>query len=298
MDLNLLVAFEALYRERNVTRAGRRLGLSQPATSAALGKLRAAFGDPLFVKTPRGLEPTERCDALAGPIARALGDLRDAVGEEDFDPKTSDRIFRIGAVDPVLAVLAPALVANVFAEAPNARLDLRAIAPGTAPLLLDAREIDLAIAPIPSIPRHTSSVDLFTITLLVTVRPDHPLSKQPSAEELAEFPHAVVVLEGVARTPVDDALAASGLARRVGVVVSSFLAIPDILASSDAVALLPAPFARKLEREGRVRCAPVPKELAPEPRKMKMVWPARTDGSPAWKWLRDHVVAVSRTLRA
>jgi len=218
MDLNLLVAFEALYRERNVTRAGRRLGLSQPAASATLGKLRVAFGDPLFVKTPRGLESTERCDALAGPIARALGELRDAVGEEEFDPKTSDRAFRIGAVDPVLAVLAPQLVANVLEEAPNVRLDLRAIAPGTAPLMIDAREIDLAIAPIPSIPRHTSSVDLFTITLLVTVRPDHPLSKQPSAEELAEFPHAVVVLEGVARTPVDDALAASGLARRVGVV--------------------------------------------------------------------------------
>ena len=298
MDLNLLVAFDALYRERSVTRAGRRLGLSQPATSAALGKLRVAFGDPLFIKTPRGLEPTERCEALAGPIARALGDLRDAVGEEDFDPRTSDRVFRIGAVDPVLAVFAPRVVSRVLAEAPNARLDLRAIAPGTAALLLDAREIDLAIAPIPSAPKHTTSIDLFDITLLVTVRPDHPLSKKPSAEELAEYPHAVVVLEGVARTPVDDALAASGLARHVAVVVSSFLAIPDILASSDTIALLPAPFARKLEREGRVRCAPVPPALAPAPRKMRMVWPARLDGSPAWRWLRDHVVAVSRALRA
>jgi DNA-binding transcriptional LysR family regulator len=104
----------------------------------------------------------------------------------------------------------------------------------------------------------------------------------------------LVVLEGPARTPVDDALAASGLARRVGVVVSSFLAIPDILAASDAIALLPAPFARKLEREGRVKCMPVPREIAPTPMKMKMAWPSRLDASPAWKWIRDHVTAIAK----
>lgn len=290
MDLNLLVAFEALYRERSVTRAGRRLGLSQPATSAALGKLRAALGDPLFVKTPHGLEPTERCEALVRPIARALADLRDALGEEEFDPATTDRVFRIGAVDPVLAVVAPALVSNVLAEAPGARLDLRAISPHAAPLVLDAREIELAIAPIPDIPRHCSSVDLFAIELLVTTRPDHPLPGEPTVEELARYPHAVVVFEGPTRTPVDDALAASGVARHVGVVLGSFLAVPDVLASSDAVALLPAPFARKLAREGRVRCATVPHAVAIPPRKMRMVWPSRLDGSPAWRWLREEVV--------
>src|SRR5207237_9505158 len=139
------------------------------------GKLRAAFGDSLFVKTPRGLEPTERCDALAEPIARALSDLRDAVGEEDFDPSTSDRIFRIGAVDPVLAVVGPTLVSSVLEDAPNARLDLRAISPHGAAALLDAREIDLAIAPIASVPRHCAAADLFALTLLVTMRPGHPM---------------------------------------------------------------------------------------------------------------------------
>jgi DNA-binding transcriptional LysR family regulator len=289
MDLNLLVAFEALYRERSVTRAGRRLGLSQPATSAALGKLRAAFDDPLFVKTPRGLEPTERCETLAKPIARALAELRDAVGEEEFDPKTSDRIFRIGAVDPVLAVIAPRLVANVLAEAPNARLDFRVIGPNGAVASIDAREIELAIAPVPNVPAHCSSIDLFPITLVVAVRPNHPLSAAPSVEELTRYPHAVVVLEGPTRTVVDDALAIAGIQRRIGVVSGSFLAVPEVLAASDAVALLPAPFARKLEREGRLRCAKLPKEISAQPRMMKMVWPSRIDGSKAWRWLRDHV---------
>jgi DNA-binding transcriptional LysR family regulator len=183
----------------------------------------------------------------------------------------------------VLAVIAPRLVARVLEEAPGVRLDLRAIAPGTAPLLLDAREIELAISPIPNLPRHTSSVDLFAISLLVTTRPDHPLPKKPSAEDLAEFPRVVVVFEGPAPA-------------RAQVVVSSFLAIPDILASSDAIALLPAPFARKLERDGRVKCMPVPTEIAPRPLEMKMAWPSRLDASPAWRWIREHVREISRAL--
>src|SRR5436853_7409639 len=90
MDLNLLVAFDALYRERSVTRAGRRLGLSQPATSAALARLRESFGDPLFTSTPRGLEPTARCLALAGPVGSALEGLRAALSQEEtFDPATT-----------------------------------------------------------------------------------------------------------------------------------------------------------------------------------------------------------------
>src|SRR5262249_4245264 len=114
MDLNLLVAFEALYRERSVTKAGRSLGLSQPATSAPLAKLRARLGDELFVKTPRGLEPTERCEALAGPVAQALADLRDALGDEGFDPRTTDRVFRVGSVDAVIAVVLPHVAARML----------------------------------------------------------------------------------------------------------------------------------------------------------------------------------------
>src|SRR5687767_8154671 len=119
IDLNLLVAFEALHRERSVTRAGRRLGLSQPAASAALARLRAAFGDELFVRTPRGLEPTARAEALAGPIARALADLRAALDEGEFDPARATDTFRVGAVDAVLTVLLGRVGARVMREAPR-----------------------------------------------------------------------------------------------------------------------------------------------------------------------------------
>src|SRR5215470_6050229 len=223
MDLNLLVAFEALYLERNVTKAGRRLGLSQPAASAALAKLRAILGDPLFVKTPHGLEPTERCEALAQPVRDALADLRDALGQEEFDPKTTDRSFRIGAVDAAIAVVVPRLVARVQAAAPRAVVEIRAIDPGNAIALLDAREIELALSPIASLPRHVMSRELFPLTFALCARPDHPIADAPTAADIAAYPHVVVVFAGLARTPMDEALEAAGARRHVSVVVGSFL---------------------------------------------------------------------------
>ena len=294
MDLNLLVAFEALYLERSVTRAGRRLGLSQPATSAALAKLRALLGDPLFVKTPRGLDPTERCEALAGPVRDALADLRDALGHEEFDPKTTDRVFRIGAVDAAIAVVIPRLITRVQRAAPHALLEIRSIDPGNAVALLDAREIELALAPIPTLPRHMMSRDLFPLVFALCMRPDHPIAAQPTAAEIAAYPHVVVAFAGLGRTPMDEALQAAGVRRHVSVAVGSFLAVPEIIADCDALAVLPLPYANKLARAGRVRIAPLPNPLAQPPRTMHLAWPARLDTSRAWRWLRDEVAAASR----
>jgi len=293
MDLNLLVAFEALYRERSVTKAGRALGLSQPATSAALGKLRALLGDPLFVKTPRGREPTERCEALARPVASALADLRDALGDEEFDPKTSDRVFRIGAVDAVIAVVMPLVASRLQSAAPNVELHLRSIDPGSAVALLDARDVDLAASPVPHVPQHLDSLDLFDVPLALAMRPDHPLRATPTVADVAKYPHAMVVFSGPARTMIDEALEQAGIRRRVAIVVTSFLAMPDVLAETDAIAILPAPFVKALERRGRLRAAPLPREIARPPLKMKLVWPARLSGSRAWKWMREEIALAA-----
>jgi DNA-binding transcriptional LysR family regulator len=294
MDLNLLVTFEALYRERSVTKAGRRLGLSQPATSAALAKLRALLGDPLFVKTPRGLEPTERCEALAGPVASALADLRDALGDEDFAPATSDRVFRVGAVDAVIAVVMPLVASRLQRDAPNVQLDVRALDPGSAAAMLDARDVELAVTPMPNVPQHLDAEELFPVPLVLTMRPDHPLRRAPTVEDLAKYPHAMVVFAGPARTMVDGALEAAGIRRRVAIVVSSFLAMPDILAETDAIAILPAPFVKALEARGRLRSAPLPKELARPPLRMRLVWPARLGSSRAWRWMREVIAVAAR----
>ncbi len=295
MDLNLLVAFDALYRTRSVTKAGRHLGLSQPATSAALARLRDALGDELFVKTPRGLEPTSRCHALAGPVASALAQLRGALeGTAPFVPAESDASFRIGAVDAVLAVLLGPLSARVTCEAPHVRLELRAIDPREAPALIEKGEIDLAIAPTTDAPAHLETRELFPVPLVIAVRPGHPLPRRPTLADLARFAHVMVSFAGPPRTAVDAAFASAGLARHVAVVLSSFLAVPHALAETDLAAIVPAPFARALEARGLVRCAPLPPEIPQPQLRMRMLWSPRVGDAPAWRWMRDVVVDVAR----
>ena len=293
MDLNLLVAFEALHRERSVTRAGRRLGLSQPATSAVLGRLRAAFDDELFVPTPRGLEATPRAEALAGPIGRALEDLRAAIEPREFDPAEAEGTFRIGAIDAVLSVLLGPVAARVMREAPRARVEVRPIDPAGAPALLEARELDLALTawPSPMVPAHLEAEELFPIDLVLATRLGHPLAtgKAPRLAALASFPHVLVSFAGPGRTPVDEAFAAHGLSRHVAAVLGSFLAVPYLLGESDAVAIVPGPFARAHAAKGLVACTPLPPEVPQPPLVMKMLWPKRLAASESHAWLREVV---------
>ena len=295
MDLNLLVAFEALFRERSVTRAGRRLGLSQPATSAALARLRQSFGDPLFTSTPRGLEPTAHCLALAGPVGAALEQLRAALSQEQtFDPATTTADLRLGAVDAVMAAVLHGVAARVLSEAPRARLRLTSIDPRTAPNLLDEGSIDLAVAPAFDPPAHLQVRPLFPLSFVVACRPGHPLPRRPKLRDLARHPHVIFSFAGPPRTAVDDAFERAGLQRHVAVVVSSFLSVPLVLAVSDAVAILPEPFARTLAAAGQVRCAPLPPEVTMPEMMMKMLWSSRTGDLPAARWLRELVVAAVR----
>lgn len=295
MDLNLLVTFEALYRERNVTRAGKRLGLSQPATSAALSRLRAMFDDELFVRTPRGLAPTTKCEELAKPIAKALAELKAAVEPQAFDPATTTTTFRIGAVDAVIAVVVRAVSARLLRAAPHARLAVRPCTPGDAVALLDAKEIDVALAPVAPVPAHVGAKELFPIGLVVAMRRGHPLTKKKTLAlgDLLAWPHVVVSFAGSARTPIDVAVEAAGKSRRVAVTLGSFLAVPHVLAESDAIALLPAPFGRRLAADGVLACAAVPKELPVPDAKMKLLWPAAADRAAPSRWLRELIVEAT-----
>jgi DNA-binding transcriptional LysR family regulator len=300
MDLNLLVTFEALYRERNVTRAGRRLGLSQPATSAALARLRAMLGDELFTRTPGGLVPTERCEALAEPALRALSDLRAAFAPTEFDPRTSELAFRIGAVDAVVAVVLRAALARVMREAPRVRVDVVACTPSDAVPRLDARELDVAIAPLHPVPAHVGSRELFPLDLVVVMRLDHPLaaSAAPSVDELLRFPHVAVRLDGPVRSTVDEGFARQGKERRIAVTLASFLAVPHVVTTSDALALVPGPFGRRLAADGVLACRPLPHALPQLDARMRLMWPARADRAPASRWLRSVIVdTVASELR-
>src|SRR5271170_3883676 len=144
-DLNLLIVFDAVMQERSVTRAGSRIGLSQPAMSHALTRLRHMLKDDLFVRTPDGMVPTPRAEALAGPLRAALRDMQLALEPESFAPQTATRRFVVAANNYAAVVLVPHLLMHASDAAPGVRLVVRPTGTLNVPEMLDRGELDLAI---------------------------------------------------------------------------------------------------------------------------------------------------------
>jgi DNA-binding transcriptional LysR family regulator len=281
MDLNLLVVFDALWVERSVTAAGRRLGLSQPATSGSLSRLRDMLGDRLFVRGKRGLEPTDRCVELATPLRKTLIELRNVIAGSSFDPATTTRQLRIGAVDAAIAVLMPQVLARTMREAPHAQLQVIAIDPTRATEMLDAGVLDLAISPRATSSATVRSRPLYPLDFVVVVRPGHPLAKPKSDRStLSTYPRVHVSFEGMPQVPA-------------AVMLSSFLAVEPVLAHSDAWSVLPLPYAAPLVKEGRLAMFPMSKPHAGM--QMKLLWPETQDVAPASRWLRDLISELSAT---
>lgn len=285
MDLNLLLAFEALWAERSVTRAGRRLGLSQPAMSGTLARLREMLGDPLFLRTRAALQPTARCAELAAPVSKALLDLRNALAGKTFEAATTEQHLTLGGVDAALAVITPGLVGRVTKSAPQARLSITAIDPARAVDLIEAGAIDIALTPKVRPSAIVKQRVLFQLELLFAVRPGHPLARGAlTAEALAKHPRLQVAFDGAP-------------ASRAPLSVSSFLAVPHLLAESDAWAVLPAPFAKKLAKQGQLVVRELPERL-PRPRlTMHMLWHAAQDTAGASRWLRNLILEQTHELR-
>jgi len=285
MDLNLLVAFEALWVERSVTAAGRRIGLSQPATSGALARLREMLGDRLFIRGRRGLEPTDRCLELAGPLTKALVDLRNVLAGSSFEPATTTRTFRIGAVDAAMAAFVPKIANRALKEAPEAQLQIVAINPARAVEMLDGGALDLALSVVASPSATVRSRSLFRVEFVVAVRPGHPLASGRKVElsALHGFPRVHVAFEGMLAPP------------RCQVLLGSFLAVLPVLRESDAWALLPEPYAKTLRAERRVATLPVPAGLFHPSLQMQLLWPDAQDAAPASRWLRGIILDVARS---
>src|SRR3712207_6774453 len=193
-DLNLLVLFEAVLQERHVGRAADRLSLSPSAVSHGLGRLRRLLNDPLFVRTPKGVVPTERALALSAPIADALARVRSVLATaEPFDPATSTRRFTIGAPDGVSAVFLPALLAEVEERAPGIDIGLRQLLPLPGETLLErawrgaftdleSRAMDVAVIPSDEIPARFHRLALDDEDFVLAVRTGHPFLEAPTLE--------------------------------------------------------------------------------------------------------------------
>jgi DNA-binding transcriptional LysR family regulator len=245
VDLNLLVLFETVFEERHVARAAARLSLSPSAISHGLRRLRELLHDPLFLRHPRGVVPTERAVALAAQVSSALAQVRQVVAAaEPFDPSRSARRFTVGAPDGIAAVALPPAIAAVRRTAPGVDLSIRELQPGDAIAALDAREVDIALHPLDDVPARCVARALFEEDFVIAMRAGRASPKTLSAEAYCAAQHVLVSQRGDRHGFVDEVLATHGLTRRVVVTVPSFMWALAMLAETDLLAAVPRSLVR------------------------------------------------------
>ncbi len=296
IDLNLLWVFQAVYRERNQTRAARRLNLTQPALSHSLARLRDLFRDPLFVRVARGMEPTAEAQRLAPMIDAALHSITAALQPADrFDPQTATQAIQISLLDYEAALLLPRLSARLAAEAPGLDLRTRHVRGPDALALLDAGDIDLAIGVYPG--DHAARFafeSLFEERFIVIARRNHPRLSGPviSLDDYCRESHVLVSFRGDSTGRVDQELAGLGRQRRVALTVAHFHVAPFAVAETDLIATVPA----RLAEIYRHLCPialfdpPLPLPAFTE----QAAWHRRREGDGALAWFRSllHQVAA------
>jgi len=241
-DLNLLPIAVALYDQRSVSRAAEKLGMSQPAVSAALAKLRKAIGDPLFVRTSRGMEPTPRAQALVSPARDALLQIDEKVlSDTSFDPLTTRRTFRLALSDYGEIVFLPHLM-KLFAElAPNASLQSRSLSAPQIAVGLESGEVDLAIGYIPEFRRGSLYQQrLLTDSFTCLMRIDHPVTRgRLNLDMYQKLKHAAVVTQGRHHEVFEGFLAKKGIHRDVVLHTSHFTGMATIICHSDLAVTVP-----------------------------------------------------------
>jgi DNA-binding transcriptional LysR family regulator len=297
VDLNLIVALDALLRERSVTRAGEALGLSQPATSHALARLRELFDDELLVRRQHEMEPTALAESLIAPVRELLFGVEDLLWRErTFDPATADRELVIAMTDFVEATLVPAAM-PALGLGSRLRLRLRPLGADLPERALADGDIDLAIGTILAPPPAMRVSTLYHESFLAMVRHGHPcLDGEMTAERFAALDHVLITSPGDGPGIVDAALAARGLHRNVVLKTSHFLTVARLVASSDLVCTLPAAIARgSCDLHETVTFAP-PVELPGFD--VAMYWHPRRERDPAVRWLREQLRAAATQLRA
>ncbi len=294
LDLNLLVALDALLRHGSVSGAARELCLSQPATSRTLDRLRSAPGDPLFVRAGRGLVPTDRAKSLREPVTAALVAVRAVFAEPlAFDPATATGAWQLAVGDELQLAFGAALVSALRAAAPGVDVRFR---PLSAASLDEGRRgvLDLAIAPdLGALPAIAGSVDyadfvtrrLYDRRFVGIARGGTP---PPDLAAWLAAPHAIVSFDGGGRGFVDDLLAERGLTRRVVASVTSFPALARLVAATDLLAVVPAEIAGP---EHAVFEVPIPLPALP----ILMVWHPRRTTDPRHRFLREAVAGAVTT---
>lgn len=294
VDLNLLVIFEAIYSSGNISRASERLGMSQPAVSNALARLRELVGDPLFVRALRGVEPSTKARELINPVREALGLIgRQLDAGPTIDLTSYSRLFRVVMVDALEPIIMPAVVRTLLSEAPSVNIEC---IQGDGHFYEGVRNgtIDLACFAFPVDTTEMIVQTLCAADLVVVSRRNHPAIAKPlNLETFGQLPQIALGRELRGLTNIDRNLIAKGITRRVGYMAAKIWSIPPMVERTDLIGILPRRFVQELADNFALDIHELPIEM-PE-QFMYMMWHPNSELDPGNKWLRDSIMQAMRT---
>ena len=293
LDLNLLVAFDALLTERSVTRAAARVGLGQSAMSHNLGRLRALFGDELLTRGAEGMRPTPRALALADPVRVTLAQIQAAVLQrEAFDPSTAERTFRVGLADSIEVAVIPGLLARLRNVAPAVSLRLRSINRLSILEDLDTGTLDLGIGVFDLGQIHHKRRALYTDSFLCLFNPALLNFMVPvSLEDYLSVPHVLTSLTEDTHGAVDEALAKLKLKRRIVLTTPGFLAVPFVVRRAPVITTMPSRLARYFADAFGLATSPPPIELPTFT--ISLLWHGSFDQDQGHVWLRQTLAGLA-----
>ncbi|GAA6617120.1 LysR family transcriptional regulator [Scytonema sp. NUACC26] len=303
LDLNLLLVLRALLKERNVTNAGERIGLSQSATSHALGRLREVFNDPLFVRSTKGMMPTPRALELLEPLEKILLDIEQLIQPSVFESKTAQGTIHLAASDYSIVVVLPKVLKLICDNAPHLNLECHHWSSDILDNLRNgAIDLGLGVLNLPQ-PSELRFQKLFVEDLVSVVRSDHPIAQTDlTIESFVAWPHASITIPNSPTSPimhsplkhVDNALSSLGVKRRVMLKLPHFLAAPMIVSQSDLILTLPRRIAMLYAQYTNLTLLEPPIELGQYD--YMQFWHERLDYDQRHIWLRELIASQTHEI--
>ncbi len=289
-DLNLLVVFRTLFEERNVTKASKKIGITQPAMSNALNRLRYLVKDELFIRGPKGMRPTPRAMELSLPIKTALNNLELSLSSINFNPQTTGKLFRIAISDDVAPLILPNLVNFLERQSPDSSLCIRSEQGLEAIKLLDSNEIDFAIGRFEMAASRFGCMNLFTENYVCMMRKSHKLATEDklSIDQYLSSKHLRVAPMDAPVAPIDRSLSQLDLERKIFLRIDLITMAPFVLKNSDVILTLPSKTAQRMAKNYNFAISELPIEL--DERHTKLLWHKELTNHPSFVWIRNQII--------